>query len=1210
MIRAVPIALTSGCAGLALAGLIALAGEPASEPVTGGIVSQPLKAGITRNTGLRFRQLPADQTGVDFVYRWNPAPRYERLLNSSVVGGGVCVGDYDGDGLPDLCLTRPADGFRLYRNLGDFRFSDVTERAGIRDDSLWTTGASFADVNNDGRLDLYVCCYEAPNRLFINRGNGTFTEQAAALGLNFSGASMMVAFADYDRDGRLDAYLLTAGLMPGPAQKFRVNFVNGRPVVPEDLAEYWQLFYLPGERASMAEAGQRDRLFHQETSGRFTEVSQAARIAGCDFGNAAVWWDYDHDGWPDLYVANDYFGPDRLHRNNGNGTFTDVAHAAFPSTPWTSMGADVADFNNDGRFDLIASDMSGTTRFKRLIDSGDMERAGWFLDWAEPRQYLRNALFINTGMNRFLEVAQLAGLAHTDWTWSIVSGDLDADGREDIFVPNGMTRDWMDNDLAMQSKGLAPAEYAQFWRRQPVRRDRNLAFRNLGDLQFTNVASVWGLDHEGPSFGAVLADLDDDGRLDLVVNDFEAPARIYRNEGPSGNRVTVRLGGTTSNRSGVGAVARIETATGTQTRCVTLSRGFMSATEPVAHFGVGPNEKITRLSVEWPSGHRQEFINLEVNRRFEIAEPAGPAPARAPGPPGSPLFSPSTRFANVRHTATPVDDFQQQPLLPWKLSESGPGMAWADVDGGSTQEFYLCGSSQHPSALYRRSADGTFLRDTQTGITTTGEELAPLFFEANGDGLPDLIIVNSRPGVTLHLNQGQGRFKSAAAEALPTLADACGAVAAADFDRDGDLDLFLGGRSQPGRYPLPAGSHLWRNDTGVFRDVTAERAPGLNSTGRVVAALWTDADNDGWPDLMLTTEWGPVRLFRNRNGQLIESTEEADLARRLGWWTGIAAGDFDRDGDLDYVVGNLGLNTRYQPSEAEPCLLYWGAFGGNPEPHVIEAVTSAAGVYPLRGKTALEKAVPSIAERFPTHHAFAAAKLPQLVGENELTGAVRVEANTAESGVLVNDGCGRFAFQPLPRLAQASPVFGVAVADLDGDGFPDVCLAQNFSGVQRETGRMNGGAGAVLLGRGDGTFTSAWPDRSGVLVPEDGRSTVVTDFTGDGWPDLAVATHNGNVRGFENRAQTANRQLSVRLQGRASNPTAVGARVTLLLNSGVRLLREVHAGAGYWSQSGGILHFGLGGATSAREIEVRWPDGTVTRQQEGLSGPDLLLRQP
>ena len=522
-------ALAASLLWLALVSAMASQGLLWADPSRSDLQSRPLASFPSGKSESLFEALPGVQTGLDFVYRWNPAPRYERLLNSSAVGGGVSVGDYDGDGLPDLCLTRPWGGYQLYRNLGSFQFTNVTEQAGLHDPSVWSTGASFVDINNDGRLDLSICCYDSPNRLYVNQGNGTFIEQAKAYGLDYNGASFMMAFGDYDRDGLLDAYLLTGGLIPTATQRFRVNFVNGRPVVPDELKEYWQMFYLPGGRAAAAEAGQRDHLFHNNGNGTFSDVSKAAGISGCDFGNAVVWWDYNNDHWPDLYVANDYFGPDHLYRNNGNGTFTDVTRDTLPHTPWTSMGADAADLNNDGLLDLMASDMSGMTHFKRMIDMVDMEKSAWFLEYPEPRQYMRNAVFFNTGAGRFMEAAYLLGLAHTDWTWSIVFGDLDNDGWVDLFVPNGMTRDWMDIDLALQARTLPPGAFGRFWRAQPVRADRNLAFQNGRDFQFKNVTLAWGLDHAGPSFGAALADLDRDGNLDLIVNDFEAPARVYRN---------------------------------------------------------------------------------------------------------------------------------------------------------------------------------------------------------------------------------------------------------------------------------------------------------------------------------------------------------------------------------------------------------------------------------------------------------------------------------------------------------------------------------------------------------------------------------------------------------------------------------------------------------------------------------------------------------
>jgi hypothetical protein len=1083
---------------------------------------------------------------------------------------------------------------------------------------VWSTGASFVDINNDRRLDLYICCYDGPNRLYINQGNGTFLEQAKAYGLDFNGASFTMAFGDYDLDGHLDAYLLTGGLMPKPHQRFRVKFVEGRPVVPEELQEYWQLIYQPGERAAMAEAGQFDHLFHNNGNGTFTDVSKPAGITGCDFGNAAIWWDYNSDGWPDLYVANDYFGPDHLYRNNRDGTFSDVAPDVLPHTPWTSMGADSGDINNDGLPDLIASDMLGTTHYKRMVDLGDMEKSGWFLELPQPRQYLRNAVFLNTGADRFMEVAYLTGLASTDWTWSILFGDLDNDGREDVFVPNGMTRDWMDNDLALQAQALAPPDFARFWRAQPIRRDSNLAFRNQGDLRFENVSQPWGLDHPGPSFGAVLADLDGDGRLDLVVNDFEAPARVYRNAGRTGGRLKVRLIGAHGNPWGIGSMVRIETAAGSQMRYVTLSRGFMSATEPVIHFGLGSDERTDRLTVRWPGGRVQTFENLPANQAYTITEPSGAAPAAPREEPIATLFVRAKTLAGIRHEPEEFDDFKRQPLLPARLSQPGPGLAWADVDGDSDEDLYVTGTSRKPGRLFRNDGKGAFEEAPQAGFRATGEETAALFFDANGDGSMDLYVVTGGGSAEadaevlrdhLYGNDGHGRFTLAANGVLPDLRDSGSTVVGADFDRDGDLDLFVGSRSIPGQYPLIPSSRLLRNQGGRFTEVADELAPGLRLAGLVTSALWSDVDDDGWMDLLVTCEWGPVRLFRNEQGRLVERTREAGLAERLGWWNGIAAADLGQDGDIDYLVSNRGLNTCLSVTPDQPARLYCGDFAGSGAPQIIEAVLTPAGWVPVRGKSALGRAMPRLHERFPTHRAFASATLPDMLGATALAGAFKAEANTAESGVLLNDGRGRFAFRPLPRVAQAAPGFGVALADVDGDGFTDLYLIQNSFAPQRETGRLDGGVSLLLRGRGDGSFEPVWPNRSGLMVPRDGKSLTTADWNGDGWLDFLIGVNNGELLAFENRGSKANRTLAVRLQGKPPNPVAVGAHVTVVLGEGTRQTAEVYAGGGHLSQSGSALVFGLGAAGEVKEVKVRWPDGRVTRHRVESPVRSIRIRQ-
>lgn len=1201
-------------------GIAGAATPPAtSTPLTvNGIRSKPLAAASRRASGTLFETLTPAQTGIDFVHRWAPEPRYERLFNSSLVGGGVAAGDYDGDGLVDLCLTRPSGGPRLYRNLGGCRFTNVTDQAGVRNDSGWTTGVSFIDVNGDGALDLYICCYDGANRLYINQGNGTFTEQAKARGLDFRGASMMMAFGDYDRDGKLDGYLLTAGLIPNPSQAFRVKFVNGRPEVLEHLREFYQIMYLPEERAVVAEAGQLDHLYHQEAGGTFRDVSKEAGISGFDIGNAVIWWDYNADGWPDLYVANDYFGPDHLYRNDHNGKFTDVTGTALPHTPWTSMGADAGDLNNDGLIDLITSDMSGSTRYQRMIDMIDYERSGWFLEWAEPRQYMRNAVFFNTGKDRFLEAAYLNGMADTDWTWSILLADLDNDGRLDVFVPNGMTRDWMDADLAAQAKALPPEQFAKFWQGQPKRADMNLAFQNQGDLRFASVGKAWGLEHPGPSFGAVAVDLDNDGNLDLVINDFDGPPRVCRNNSSGQHRVVVRLAGANGNRFGIGATVRVESPGGKQMRSITLAHGFMSAGEPAAHFGLGNDARISRLTVEWPSGAVSEFRDLPADQAFTVSEPPPPATAAEPETPPSTLFKRVGCLAAAVHAEAPFDDWARQPLLPWKLSQAGPGLAWADVDGNGRDDLYLAGSLTKPGQLHLNEGQGRFRAGVPLPGAVPREEMAPLFFEVNGDGFPDLLIVSGGARAEqgsealrhqLFLNDGKGGFVLAPTNTLPDLRDGGSVAAAGDFDRDGAVDLFIGARCSPGKYPQTSSSRLLRNQQGRFVEVTDSVAPGLRQAGLVTSAIWSDVDGDGWLDLLVTCEWGPVRLFVNEGGRLVERTREAGLAEHLGWWRGIAAGDIDNDGDIDYVVSNLGLNTRYRPTAEEPCLLYYGDFAGNGDPQIIEATVNAQGVFPMRGLGPFEKVLPNVREKFPTHHRFAAATLPDLVGTQALNAASKLTVNTSESCILRNNGHGVFSFEPLPRLAQIAPIHGVAFADIDGDGNLDLLAAQNFYSPQRETGRMDGGVSLLLMGNGRGSFSPVWPDLSGIMVPADARSLATCDLNGDGWVDFVVGVNNGPVYAFQNSVPKTNRMFAVKLQGRRDNPTAAGSRVSVHLKHGGMRTAEVYAGGGYLSQSDSTLRFGLGTTGEVEKVEVRWPRGQSSTHPAPLQGNPVVLRE-
>ena len=856
---------------------------PSPEPAALRGVPLPPVSGAASRTW--FESLPGAATGIDLAHDFPTNAPFDWLTDQAS-GAGVCVGDYDDDGLPDIFITHYNRGNRLYRNLGRWRFADVTDKAGVGGAGRWCTGATFVDLDNDGKLDLCVCVFNGPNLLFLNQGDGTFKESAPLRGLDFSGASVMMAFADYDLDGALDAYLVTHRLNVGTgyglprsskeAQNRAILQVGrtGQIRVNPPFEELFATMDKGNGRTELIIAGQRDYLYHNNGQGVFTVANTTARINGNDIGLAATWWDYNEDGLPDLYVSNDYRGPDRLYRNEGGGVFAEVAASALPHVPWASMGADVADIDNDGHLDFFAADMSGSTHFRRQISMLNLEKDRWFLESANPRQYPRNALYLNTGTGRMLEVAYLTGLANTDWTWSPKFGDLDNDGRIDLFLTTGMSRDFVDNDLIATHRDRGVS-----WRRAPVLRQANRVYRNLGDLQFQSVGPEWGLDQVSASYGAALADLDRDGNLDLVVANFGAPVSVYRHTGTAGHRVLIRLKGIRSNSWGVGSTVTAQTPAGTQTRYLSLTSGFASSNEPLLHFGLGAAESIDCLTVRWPGGQRQSFAHLAADFYYTITEPTNAAPQPPEPVPEPTLFAPSARFVDVRHRERSFDDFSRQPLLPWKLSQLGPGLAVGDVDGDGFEDLYLGGAAGQGGQLCVRDKQGRFRLSPQPCFEEDKacEDAGACFFDANGDGALDLYVVSGgvecEPGDPvlrdrLYLNDGRGHFRKAPPGSLPDERDSGSVVAAADFDRDGDLDLFVGGRSIPGAYPLAAPSHLLVNDGGKFTDRTADLAPDLRRLGMVTSAVWSDVNNDGWLDLLVTLEWGPIALFLNHQGRL------------------------------------------------------------------------------------------------------------------------------------------------------------------------------------------------------------------------------------------------------------------------------------------------------------------------------------------------------
>ncbi len=1194
---------------------------------TGKITSTPLAPRQAAAGDHLFELLDPKKVGIDFYHKWNDLLGQNR---NTATGSGVAMGDYDGDGLVDVFLPRTTDGGRLYRNLGNFRFEDATDKSLIGPgQGRWTLGASFADIDNDGDLDLYVCGYRCPNHLYINRGDGTFEEKSKQFGLDYFGSSIIMSFADYDLDGDLDGYLVTNHHPPPADIEYRLEYdQRGVPRVPEEYREFHDTIRMPEGDYGVIEVGQYDHFYRNNGDGTFTDVSGPAGIHGNDKGLAATWWDYNNDGYPDVYIANDFFAPDYLYRNNGDGTFTDVAAEVLPHTPWFSMGCDVGDINNDGLFDFIGTDMSERTHYRSMVAMNDMYADGWYLERPIPRQYMRNTVFLNTGVERCLEIAFLTGLESTGWTWSPRFVDLDQDGRVDLHVTNGMSRDWSNSDhkLAAQKVGaINSATFTKYWDQQAPLLQPNIAFRNAANLKFEDVSRAWGLDYEGISFGTAFGDLDGDGDLDLVINNLDDMVSVYRNNGTSGHAIKIRLQGIVSNRWGIGATVSIRAGRQPQASYLTISRGFMSSSDPTIHFGLGDATTADELVVDWPSGHRQSFKNLAADRSYTITEPDGAPPKRkSPDLPTTrPMFARTDALGKLTRYEEPFDDFSRQPLLAFRLSQLGPGLAVGDVNGDGHEDVFLGGAKGNWGTLVANEGAGKWADVSSLfppwNDNSGSEDEGVLLFDADADNDLDLFLVSGsvecEPGDPalrdrLFLNDGSGTFVTAPDGQLPDLRDSGSVAAAADYDHDGDLDLFVGGRSIPGRFPETPDNRLLNNQAGTFRDVTVEHAPELQKTGLVTSALWSDVNADGWLDLLVTHDWGPIKLFVNQQGKLRNATNSAGLAEALGWWNGIAGRDLDGDGDIDYVATNLGRNNGYRVTADRPAKLFYGDFAGDGRRIAIEAQYDEQGRLVSRlNKPQVEKALPFVEAAYPTYREFASATLAEIVGEKQLHDALELTANAADSVVLRNDGQAHFTIEPLPVLSQVAPGFGVVMTDFNADGLTDAYLVQNSYSSRREIGQLNGGISVLLLGKENGQLAVAPFVQSGLVVPGDAKSVVTSDLNGDNWPDVVVGVNDAEVLAFENQRVEGRRMAMVRLVGRSGNHTAVGARVTVNRSDGQKQTAEVHAGGGYLSQQSPSLWFGLGANARISSIDVRWPDGQTSRHTPKPDELRIVIRQ-
>ncbi len=1083
------------------------------------------------STGPVFKKISSSQSGITFRniveenYEKNFFDKFAYVYN----GGGVAIGDFNNDGLQDIYFTGNDVLNKLYINEGNFKFKDITQSAGVDGGKGWDNGVTVVDINNDGWQDIYICKggfgeteLERTNLLYINQGDLTFKEQAKEYGLDEKGFSMHAAFFDMDNDNDLDVYITNR---PDSFFLGLSKMVSGKRN-PPDVA--------------------RDKLYRNDNN-KFTETGKKAGITN-NFGYAlaVVIADLNEDGYQDIFVSNDYADNDYMYINQKNGTFIDEIKKTTNHISLFSMGADIADINNDGLEDIFVTEMLPENYKRSKVSMPRMDVQGFYaiVDSGFQKQYMHNALHLNQGNMFFSDVSQMAGVSKTEWSWSTLISDFDNDGQRDIFVANGYRRDVFDGDIdqklrqhmqASASKYATTEEYfskgfKDFIELYDPIKVRNYLFKNKGDLKFENVSETWGFTDSTFSNGAAVADFDNDGDLDLVINNLDEEALMYENlTNKKNNYLRIKLDGLEKNKDGIGAkISLYYDGKMQQFFQQKTVRGYLSSNEPIVHFGLGKTEKIDSIVIVWPDTKENVLRDIPVNQVVNVNYREAVQQTINRRPVFLPLFTESTYQLLSQpflHKENEYDEYIDQVLLPHEFSKNGPFISTGDVNGDAEEDFYIGGAKNQSGSLYLQ-LHGKFIRKEIPAFSEDKryEDMGTLFFDADNDGDLDLYVVSGGSEFNegsemyqdrLYLNDGKGNFTKS--DKLPPTASSGSCIAAFDFDGDGDIDIFRGGEVVAHKYPQAPQSYLLLNENGKFIDKTITICSDLDRIGMVKSAVWVDLNGDRKSELIIAGEWMPVKVFEYANGKMKDVSSAYGFQNTEGWWNKLIADDIDGDGDIDIIAGNLGENYKFSASKEKPFEVYAKDFDNNGTNDIFLAKHLNGIMVPIRGRECTSQQCPMIAQRFATYLSFAESDLKGILGK-DMENALHYKAHLFSSVILLNDN-GKFSFKKLPSEAQLSTLNGIIVDDFDGDGKKDLLIAGNKFDIEVETTPADASPGFFLKGSGDGNFKSYKPLESGFFVPYNVKDIqLIKTRSGQA---ILVSSNNDILRVFEMKNKKA-----------------------------------------------------------------------------------------